>query len=172
MEMLAWVFSVLKTTPARWLSLAETLPEELARQQPLPGEWSAVECLQHLIDAEQQVFPVRIEAFVTGRDFPAFNPDAQGSQPGAKSLAELAGEFARLREANLERLSHLQPPDLELKARHAELGIVSLNEMLHEWAAHDLNHTIQAERALMQPFIRSCSPWQVYVTDHVAKPRK
>jgi hypothetical protein len=30
--------------------------------------------------------------------------------------------------------------------------------MIHEWAAHDLMHTIQGERALMQPFIADCGP--------------
>jgi hypothetical protein len=39
--------------------------------------------------------------------------------------------------------------------------------MLSEWAAHDLNHTIQAERALMQPFLLECGPWIVYFQDHV-----
>jgi hypothetical protein len=27
-------------------------------------------------------------------------------------------------------------------------------------------HTIQAERALMQPFIQGSGPWQVYFQDH------
>lgn len=31
-----------------------------------------------------------------------------------------------------------------------------------KWPAHDLNHTIQAERSLMQPFIRGCGPWRKY----------
>jgi hypothetical protein len=32
--------------------------------------------------------------------------------------------------------------------------------MVHEWAAHDLNHTVQAERALMHPFIAGSGPWR------------
>jgi hypothetical protein len=27
-------------------------------------------------------------------------------------------------------------------------------------------HTVQAERALMQPFIQACGPWQSYFIDH------
>jgi hypothetical protein len=46
------------------------------------------------------------------------------------------------------------------------LGTVTLAEFLHEWAAHDLNHTLQAERALMQPFIAGCGPWRGYFADH------
>jgi hypothetical protein len=39
---------------------------------------------------------------------------------------------------------------------------VTVGELLHEWAAHDFDHTIQAERALMQPFLRGSGPWQIY----------
>jgi hypothetical protein len=38
--------------------------------------------------------------------------------------------------------------------------------LLHEWAAHDLTHTIQAEKALMQPFIQGSGPWRFYFQDH------
>ena len=53
-------------------------------------------------------------------------------------------------------------------ARHAELGPVTLAQLLHEWAAHDLMHTVQAERALMQPFLAGVGPWRGYFTDHLA----
>lgn len=168
MEILDWVTSVLKTTPPRWTGLAQALPEELARRPPLPGEWSALECLQHLVDTER-VFQYRVEAFLAGRDFVAFNPDEEGSRPGEKTLAGLAGELDRLRESSLASLAALQPGDLDRRVRHQELGIVSLDEMLHEWAAHDLMHTVQAERALMQPFIRCSGPWQPYFAAHVAE---
>ena len=46
------------------------------------------------------------------------------------------------------------------------LGSVTLAEMLHTWAAHDLNHTVQAERALMQPFLLGCGPWRTFFRDH------
>lgn len=167
MKSIEWVTSVLKTTPARWLSLAETLPVELTQQQPLPGEWSALECLRHLVDAEQ-VFQERVEAFLDGRDFAAFDPDTQGSKSGDRTLAETAGEFARLRAISLALLTNIQPSDLNRQVCHQELGPVLFNELLHEWAAHDLMHTVQAERALMQPFVRSCGPWQAYFEDHLA----
>jgi hypothetical protein len=46
------------------------------------------------------------------------------------------------------------------------MGTVTLRQMLNEWAAHDLMHTVQAERALMQPFIDACGPWQRSFLDH------
>jgi hypothetical protein len=77
--------------------------------------------------------------------------------------------FKRMRKDSLASLATLTPDDLKRRARHAELGMVSLGEMVHEWAAHDLNHTVQAERATMQPFILGSGPWQVYFQDHLVK---
>ena len=72
-----------------------------------------------------------------------------------------------MRAESLAALAEVQPADLDRRVRHQELGPVTLGEMVNEWAAHDLNHTVQAERALMQPFIRDSGPWQVYFQDHV-----
>ncbi len=170
-NVLLWVRTVLATTPARWSSLTVNLPVELMTRAPLPGEWSAVECLQHMIDVEQ-VFTFRVKAILAGQDVPAFNPDEEGSQlKAAPSPQFLAGEFAQLRAANLDLLASVGEADLGRTARHSELGMVTMNQILHEWAAHDLNHTIQAERAMMQPFIRGCGPWATFFSDHVARAR-
>ena len=157
--------ALITTTPERWIGMAQALPVELLALPAADREWSALECLQHLVDTEK-VFQFRVQAFLTGRDFPAFNPDSDGSKPGAQTPLALAEEFARLRGESLLMLEKLSPADLERKARHAELGMVTLNEMVHEWAAHDLNHTVQGERALMQPFIQGCGPWKKYFADH------
>ena len=161
-----WVQTVLTTTPSRWLVLAGSLPAELLVLRPNPQEWSAVECLQHLIDVEK-VFQYRVSCFLQGVDFPAFNPDTQGTRFEDQSPTTLALEFERMREQSLQTIEALHSPDLDRSARHAELGPVTLREMLNEWAAHDLNHTVQAERVLMQPFITSSGPWRVYFSDHI-----
>jgi len=164
--------AVLSTSPTRWSNLVETLPADLLKLPPAHGEWSASECLQHLIDTERWVFPARVEALLAGRDFPAFDPDSQGTKPDvAQAPAQLAAEFAQLRKSGLAMLSRVTPGDLSRQARHSELGLVTLSELLHEWAGHDLMHTMQAERALLQPFIHGCGPWQPYFAEHVVKPR-
>lgn len=161
---------VLQTTPVRWANLIQALPPDLLSLPPAPKEWSALDCLQHLVDVDRWVFPVRIQAMLAGQDFPAFDPDSQGTltQQGS-SAQELADELASLRAANLDLFDRLTPSDLSRQARHAELGLVTMSELLHEWAAHDLMHTVQAERALMQPFIQGCEPWRSYFTDHVVE---
>jgi hypothetical protein len=142
-----------------------SISNDLLSRAPAPGEWSALECQQHLLDTERYVFPVRVQLFLTGRDLAAFNPDEEGTSY-QQSPAELAAEFASLRADSLKTLANVSQADLALIARHSELGVVTLGEMLNEWAAHDLMHTVQAERALMQPFITGSGAWRVYFQDH------
>ena len=158
--------AVLAATPERWLSLTESVPEQLLTRPPAAGQWSARECLTHLLDTERDIFPVRVRAFLAGRDFAAFNPDAEGTRDDARPTRELAAEFATRRRESLALLRDIAPEDLARSVRHAELGPVTLGEMLHEWAAHDLNHTVQAERALMQPFLAGSGPWRFSFADH------
>ncbi len=82
----------------------------------------------------------------------------------------MAAEFARLRAGSLALLSKIGEGDLNRTARHQELGMVTLGEMIHEWAGHDLMHTVQGERAILQPFIDGCGPWKRYFSDHAVAP--
>jgi DinB superfamily len=171
-QLIERVRAVLETTPSRWETLTRALPEELLARQPAPGEWSALECLRHLLDTERGVFPARIHAFLAGEDFRAFNPDAEGTAAGGEAAPELAARFARQRAENLPLLESLTPSDFPRTARHSALGQVTLEQLLHEWAAHDLMHTVQGERALMQPFIAGSGAWRSYFVDHdVEAPR-
>jgi hypothetical protein len=119
-----------------------------------------------LLDTEQWVFPVRVRALLAGQPISAFDPDAQGTKNTSLTPEQLAVEFARLRSASLEELERVTVSDLTRSAHHSELGTVTLGELLHEWVAHDLMHTVQAERALMQPFILQSGPWRSYFRDH------
>jgi len=166
-DILITIRSLLSTTPLRWNTLVQSVSADLLRRQPLEGEWSALECLQHLIDVEA-VSRSRVKALLAGENFPAFSPATDGSPRSEASPPELAATFAQRRADNLTLIATLTPDDLARTAIHAELGVVSLSELLHNWAAHDLMHLVQAEQALMQPFIAGCKPWAGYYTKHVA----
>jgi hypothetical protein len=158
---------MLSPLPAYWNSLAESVPGEIIGRPAAPGEWSALQCLYHLLDAERLVFPARVRIFLSGGDaFPAFNPDEEGTDYSQMSPVAVAREFARHRGENLRLLEQVQSQHMALEARHSELGMVTLEQMLNEWVAHDLNHTIQAERALMQAFLPGSGPWRHYFKDH------
>ena len=166
-DLISTTRAVLATTAGRWRGLAEALPADLLAREPAPGEWSALDCLQHLVDTEESVFPVRVLAVLEGRDFASYDPDAQGTKPDVRQEpGVLAARFAALRAGSLDVLAGVTESDLSRTALHAELGRVTLAELLHEWAGHDLMHTVQAERALMQPFIGGTGPWRPYFADH------
>ncbi len=165
------VFPVLETTPQRWHQLVSMLPPELFQRKPAPKEWSAYDCLRHIVDTERSVFPARVGYLLRGEDFPAYLPDEEGKDPkGIPAPVELSAEFARLRAESLALVSKVGVGDLILTARHKELGMVTLEEMLNEWAGHDLMHTVQGERAILQPFIDGCGPWRKYFSDHIVQP--
>jgi hypothetical protein len=170
-ERLSWIRSILSTTPERWILLAETVPPELMWAVPKEGEWSAVECLQHLLDAERVVFPFRAKRLLEGLDFPAYDPDREGTKLEAEaSPAAMAQGFRQMRADSLQLLSGIEEVALERRGKHPELGEVSLGELLNEWAAHDLVHTMQAERAMMQPFLQRVGPWRKFFQEHLFEP--
>lgn len=155
--------ALLGTTPERLRALVAAAPPELLRRAPRAAEWSALQCVEHIADTEAAVFARRLAAFLAGeQDFPAYDP-APG---GAADPAALVEEFAAARRRNLETLERVTEADLERRSRHQRLGEVSLWTQVQEWAAHDLNHVIQAERALMQPFIADSGPWRSSFAEH------
>lgn len=164
--LLEHVQAVLSTTPDRWQRLVSTLPIDLLTRAPAAGEWSAFNCLQHLLVTERQVFPVRFRAFLTGQNFSDFDPNQPHTNLASLTPEHLAAAFAQERQESLALFQQVKDDDLERTAQHPKFGTVTLAQMLHTWAAHDLNHTIQAERALIQPFMLGAGGWRVFYRDH------
>jgi len=167
---------MLRTNAGRWRELTDGLDDELLARRPAPGEWSALECLGHATDAEGAVFAARVRAFLSGEPrLASFDPDADGTPlDETTEAAALVTCHATLRAESLALLETVTESDLDRTSVHEELGVVSLGELLNEWAAHDLMHIVQAERAVMQPFIGASGPWRTFFTDHdaeVATPR-
>ena len=160
------VQAVLAITPERWQRLVSTLPVDLLMRPPATGEWSALNCLQHLLDAERVLFPVRLRALLTGQGFTDFDPNRQHADHDSQTPEQLASAFAQTRQESLALLKQVTNDDLGRTTQHPKLGTVTLAEFLHTWAAHDLMHTVQAERALMQPFMLGCGPWRPFFRDH------
>jgi uncharacterized damage-inducible protein DinB len=163
---LEYVQAILSTTPERWQRLVSTLPIDLLTRPPAAGEWSALNCLQHLLVAERVLFPARFHAFLAGQDLIDFDPHQQHADLDSLTPEQLAAAFARYRQESLALLRQVKDDDLERTSQHPKFGTVTLAQLLHTWAAHDLNHTIQAERALMQPFMLGCGPWRAFFQDH------
>jgi uncharacterized damage-inducible protein DinB len=167
------VQAILSITPERWQRLISTLSTDLLTRPPAAGEWSALNCLQHLLDAERMLFPVRLRAFLAGQDLHDFDPHQQHATPDSQTPEQLVAAFVHARQESLILLKQVKDDDLGRTVQHPKLGAVTLAEMLHTWAAHDLMHTVQAERALMQPFMLGCGGWRPFFRDHeIAIPQK
>jgi len=166
-DLLVQVRSMLATSVDRWAAIARAEPELLARR-PEAGEWSALEALRHAVDTEVGVFQARAEAIRDGAEsFAVFDPDAAGKvERPAVTAPDLAAALAPMRDASLALLAGLDERDLAKTSRHPELGIVTMAQLLNQWAAHDTMHIVQAERALMQAFIPASGPWRHYFVDH------
>jgi hypothetical protein len=119
--------------------------------RPEPGEWSASECVGHLIEAERRGFAGRIRRIVAdaapGRPVPleGWDPPAVAAarRDHLRAGAELAGEFDALRVEGVELVRRLRPADLELAGLHPEVGLLRVDELLGEWVHHDRNHVRQ-----------------------------
>ena len=167
-DLISRTIDILHIDGDRWQALATGLDRELLVRPPAPGEWSALQCLGHATDTEAAVFAARVRALLTGQAVLAsYDPDAESTPITADTdPAALARRHAGLRAESLALLGAVGETDLDRTARHADLGSVTLRELLNEWAGHDLMHLVQAERAVMQAFIPGSGPWRRYFADH------
>src|SRR5215472_11087062 len=89
---------LLSITPGRWQSLVEAAPDELLQRAPAPGEWSAAQCLDHLLVAERAVFGARLRAILDSRDLPVFDPNAPREPEAERTPHAVAAALAVERE--------------------------------------------------------------------------
>lgn len=160
--------AVLERTPATLGALLGGLPAEWATATEGPDTWSPYDILGHLIHAERTDWMQRagiILAQGPERRFAPFDRLAQFQESQGKPLAELLGEFASLRAANLAVLAerHLTDPELDLTGEHPDFGTVTLRNLLATWVAHDLNHLGQMARVMAKQYAEAVGPWRAYL---------
>jgi hypothetical protein len=168
-NILEHVQAVLNTTVGRWEQLTDNFSDEMLRRRPQEGEWCALECLLHLIDVEKHIFPVRVKAMLDGKEFESFDHATHGTtMTDDISAKALVREYKALRAESIKIVASLTVDDLSKYGTHSRLGKITLENHLNEWGGHDLMHIVQAERALMQPFIQGCGVFKPYFADHDA----
>jgi uncharacterized damage-inducible protein DinB len=160
--------SIMTATPQRWSTLVESLPDELMVRSPKQGEWAPVDCLRHLVMVERDLLGVRFRHILEGRPklVPVDPDEIERSLPEG-SPRDLLATFVAARHENLDTLANLGPEDLNRSSFHPEYGVdITLAMLLDHWTAHDLQHTVQAEEAMMQTFIPGTGPWRSEFADH------
>jgi hypothetical protein len=96
--------------------------------------------------------------------FAPFDRFAQQQRP-KRTVGELLDEFAQARRRSLDELQalDLQPADLRRTGRHPEFGVVTLEQHLATWVAHDLTHVTQVARVMAKRYAAAVGPWRAYL---------
>ncbi len=149
-----------KDDPARVMELTEPLLRTVLsdaasdlRKRPAPAEWSVLELLGHLVDAET-VMSGRFRWTVSQDEPPLLGYDQDrwvarlrhnDDQPD-----DLLAVFSALRAANLRLWRRSSADDRERVAMHAERGPESYDLMFRMLAGHDRFHLNQMRETLRQ----------------------
>ena len=152
---------LLEATPAIVRGLMSEISEEDARWKPAPDRFSIAEVLAHLSHSEWHCYRARVDRFLA-EEMPEFEPDDAQMHLDLYRNAdpeEEFGHFEDLRETNVELLRGLPAAAGNRKALHREAGEITLSQMLHEWALHDLGHIRQvAELVRARKYLAGAGP--------------
>jgi len=152
---------LLEATPSILRGLMAELDHDDVRWKPAPGRFSVGEVLAHLSHVEGYTYRMRVDRFLSESN-PEFEPDdAQFHlELYARTDPEDAFDhFEEQRETNIEFLRELTPEDGDRTAIHKKVGPITLAQMLHEWALHDLGHIRQvAEIVRARKYLAGAGP--------------
>jgi DinB superfamily len=119
--------------------------------RPAVGEWSANECVGHLIEAERRGFSGRIRQILAAdrpdipADLESWDPPAvaEARQDHLRDGAALVEELVALRRDGIVMVRSLTIADLDRVGIHPEVGPLRVDGLLGEWVHHDRNHVRQ-----------------------------
>jgi acetyl esterase/lipase len=154
-EILSWLGEddpavVQAATVERLRELVRAAGDRL-RDRPEPREWSVIECVGHLVDAEI-VVSARVR-WILSEDEPdilGYDQDrwVDGLRHRDDDPDDLISLFDALRAANLRLWATMPAATHERIGRHYERGPESYGLIVRMSAGHDRFHLAQAERAL------------------------
>ena len=138
------------STRARLLALVKDAGSDL-RQTPTPGQWSVLELLGHLVDAE--IVVSGRYRWVLSHDRPpllGYDQDrwVERLRHNDDPPDELLEVFSTLRNANLRLWNRSSADDRRRVAIHAERGAESYELMFRMLAGHDRFHLDQMRQTL------------------------
>ena len=157
---------LMEKTPQLLETMLGGVATDVLRWKPSPDRWSISEVLSHLADSEE-VLSERVRRFML-EDTPHLTEYEQAPDRfAAGSPHEHLSRFSFTRRELVQFLRTL-PPDVGARtALHSKLGLITLEQMLNEWASHDLGHIRQiAELYRARAFHPNAGPFRVYADLH------
>ncbi len=158
---------ILRQTPVILRSLLENATEENLDWQPAPDRWSITMVLAHLADVERKGMMQRLHA-IAEEEHPHLRVYDQLElfRSGRKfeGIAQLAA-FEGERKDVLAWLDTVPAATGARTGHHEELGVISFDQLLHEFAFHDLGHIRQIlELYRSRAFYPNMGAFQSYYT--------
>ena len=171
---LASGLQVLERTPVVLEALLRDLDPPWLDATEGPDTWSPFDIVGHLVHGERRDWMERVRRILEpgpARPFEPFDRFAQFEDSRGKAMADLLGEFRRLRKANLEDLAglDLDASQMDLEGLHPALGEVTLGHLLATWVTHDLGHIAQIVRVMAKRNKNEVGAWGEYLpvlSDH------
>ena len=152
---------LLDSTPGILRGLMSGLSEEDVRWKPAPDRFSIGEVLAHLSHSEGHCYRMRVDRFLT-EERPEFEPDDAQFHLDLYRRADPEDSFDHFeeqRETNVNYLRELPAAAGGRVAVHKVAGEITLSQMLHEWALHDLGHIRQiAELVRARKYLAGAGP--------------
>lgn len=145
---------VLAATPSTLRALVGGLPDHVVTM-PGPEGWSPRDVVAHLASIQGPALVDRIDAILASDtpDVPNIDEDRALADSGLhdRELREVLMLFEKERASAVERLRSLNADDLERRGRHELAGALSVCDVIHHMAYHDLSHVRQIAALLEHP---------------------
>jgi len=155
--------SLLEKTPALLEALLHDVPGEVLQWKPASDRWSISEALAHLVVIEKLYEARARRIFMEEAPALAKYVAPLESEVHGKTAAQYLEQFLALRRAAVVFLSGIPVSAGTRTGTHAELGEITLAQLLHELASHDLGHLRQiAELYRACAFYPHGGPFQRY----------
>ncbi len=147
------VTRALGRTPEILKTRVEALSEAQLRARVAPDEWTMIEMIAHLRDANELI-AWRLDKILK-EDNPTFafagvNERVAQSDYNALDVKQLLDEFTRDRSAIVERLEHLTPEQWARRAIHQTHGERDVAGQMQIFVEHDAGHLDQLERVIQK----------------------
>jgi uncharacterized damage-inducible protein DinB len=146
----------LASLPRLRRAVADLSPEQL-RARPVPGQWSPLEVVCHLVDSEQawchrmKRVIVEDKPLLIGYDESRFTAGLAYHQ---NELAEALDLLETMRRQLARTLRGVPDSAWSRTGIHSEFGLMTLEDMLRaevEHVPHHLNHILEKRRAMGLP---------------------
>ncbi len=150
------VFNILNSTAATLDEMLADYPAAVIGE-PHDEGWSVHHVVAHIVDVDAVIFDDRIHR-ILDEDRPfirSIDPLARMQERGLldRDVCEMLEALETRRPEECAALMVLTEEQLARTGEHDEAGPITVSDLIHQWAYHDLMHLKQAASILQAPLV-------------------